>query len=201
MLGDSSVALTVSDQGYRIDNTYSYHALTRMNPNPRAQDYVLGVTRAVWYFQYQTSGSRLVDKASGYECMAPRVKMALYFTPIVIYVGREFKPATCAYEQILAHEMRHLNTYLEHLPKVEVTVRAALEKRFGKQPLYAKAGQAEGLMTQELNTEWRRYVAAEMARVAPLQAAIDTPKEYARLSKVCKGEVQSLIGPVKRTRR
>jgi hypothetical protein len=34
-----------------------------------------------------------------------------------------------------------------------------------------------------------------------LQAAIDSSQEYARLSKVCKGEVQLLIGPPKRNRR
>jgi hypothetical protein len=56
------------------------------------------------------------------------------------------------YQQILAVEMRHLNAYLDHLPKVEV-----------------------------------------LARAAPAGA----PQQYAGLSKVCKGEVQLLIGPPK----
>ena len=33
------------------------------------------------------------------------------------------------------------------------------------------------------------------------EALIDTAQEYARLSRVCKGEVQSLIGPAQKTRR
>jgi hypothetical protein len=37
-----------------------------------------------------------------------------------------------------------------------------------------------------------------MAKVEALQAAIDSPQEYARLGKVCGGEVQSLIRPVQK---
>jgi hypothetical protein len=42
------------------------------------------------------------------------------------------------------------------------------------------------------------FIKREMAKVEQLQAAIDTPQEYARLGKVCAGEVQSLIRPAKR---
>jgi hypothetical protein len=45
------------------------------------------------------------------------------------------------------------------------------------------------------------YIKNEMIKVERLQAAIDSPQEYARLSKVCKGEVQSLIRPLKRNTR
>jgi hypothetical protein len=42
------------------------------------------------------------------------------------------------------------------------------------------------------------YIKREMAKVEVLQAAIDTPQEYARLGKVCGGEVQSLLRPKRR---
>jgi hypothetical protein len=83
---------------------------------------------------------------------------------------------------------------------VEAEVRSGLAGRFGTRPTYAPAGQARGLLQQELDTRWMPYIKNQMIKVEALQVAIDNPREYARLSKVCKGEVQSLIRSAKRTR-
>ena len=128
--------------------------------------------------------------------------MSLSYVPIVIYVGSEFLPGSCAYQEILAHEMRHLKAYLDHLPKVESLVRAALNKRFTEQTdLRAGRAGARPCWSSEIDGGWMPYIKNEMGKVEQLQAAIDSPQEYARLSKVCKGEVQLLIGPPKRNRR
>ncbi|RSZ57892.1 hypothetical protein HF313_24155 [Massilia atriviolacea] len=197
--------LTSTQNGYSINNSISLHGLTAMKPGGgpyagRPNSFVLGLTRTESRMSIGLNGPMLSDPVSGYECVAPKITVSLYYSPIVVYVGREFPPGSCAYQEILAHEMRHLKTYLDHLPKVEVTVRAALSKRFDNKPLYAPAGRARALLQQEINTGWMTYIKNEMAKVELQQAAIDTPQEYARLSKVCKGEVQSLIRPAKRTR-
>jgi hypothetical protein len=46
--------------------------------------------------------------------------------PIGVDTGSDFVHATCTYQEVLALEMRHLKTYPDHLPKVEVSARAAL---------------------------------------------------------------------------
>ncbi|ATQ76174.1 hypothetical protein CR152_17765 [Massilia violaceinigra] len=185
--------------GYTINNTVSFHGLTAMKPGA-AGTFVLGLTRTESRSTISLKAPMLIDPVTGYECVAPRITVSLLYSPVVVYVGREFRPGSCAYQEILAHEMRHLKTYLDHLPKVEVTVRAALARRFTDKPLYAPRGQAMALLQQELNTGWAPYIQKEMAKVDPLQAAIDTPQEYARLSKVCAGEVQSLVRPANRDR-
>ena len=192
--------LTSTQNGYSINNSISFHGLTAMKPGGGPNSFVLGLTKTESRMSIGLNGPMLVDPVSGYECVAPKITVSLFYSPIVVYVGREFPPGSCAYQEILAHEMRHLKTYLDHLPKVEVTVRAALSKRFDNKPLYAPAGRARALLQQEINTGWMTYIKNEMAKVEVLQAAIDTPQEYARLSKVCKGEVQSLIRPAKRQR-
>jgi hypothetical protein len=96
--------------------------------------------------------------------------------------------------------MRHLKTYLDQLPKVEAVVGAALKMRFQAKSIYAPAGKAKALLDQEMDGQWMPYIKNEMIKVERLQAAIDSPQEYARLSKVCKGEVQLLIGPPKRSK-
>jgi hypothetical protein len=200
-ISKSIVVLTAKQNGYSINNTTSWRALTAMKGQGAPNTFVLGLTKTESRMSIGIDGPILSDKASGYECVAPKVTVTLFYVPIVIYVGKEFVPGSCAYQQILAHEVRHLNTYLEHLPKVEVTVRAALNHRFNARPLYAPAGQARALLEKEIDGTWMPYIRNEMAKVEHLQAAIDTPKEYARLSKVCQGEVQSLIGPVQRNKR
>jgi hypothetical protein len=195
-----ALAVLSSQQGgYRIDNTLSYRTLTRMKDHAPAGAQVLGLTHTESRVTIGVTGQVLRDPASGHECVAPRIEVSLFYVPIVIYIGREFPPASCAYQEILAHEMRHLNVYLEYLPKVESVVRAALARRFAGKPLYARAGQARALLQREIDGGWMPYIKAEMGKVEHLQAAIDTPQEYARLGKVCQGEVQSLIGSAKRT--
>lgn len=199
---DKAVSVLTSTQnGYSINHSLSYHSLTAMKPYAGANNFVLGLTRTESRVSVGLGGPILHDPLSGYECVAPKITVSLFYSPIVIYVGREFPPGSCAYQEILAHEMRHLKTYLDHLPKVELTVRAALARRFDNKPLYAPAGKAQALLQREIDTGWMTYIKNEMAKVELLQSAIDTPQEYARLSKVCKGEVQSLISPAKQPRR
>jgi hypothetical protein len=200
-ISKAHVLLTSRQDGYSIDNTRSWRRLTEMKGQDAGRQYVLGLTRTESRVSIGVDGPMLLDPASGYECVAPKVAVQLYYIPIVIFIAREFVPGSCAYQEILAHEMRHLNTYLDHLPKVESVVRAALKRRFDDKPLYAPTGQAKLLLEHEIDGTWMPYIRKEMARVEQLQAAIDAPKEYARLSKVCKGEVQSIIGPARRTRR
>ena len=198
-IGKAGIEMRTRQGGYSINNSLSWRTLDAMR-NTTGKGHVLGLTRTESRMAFESKGALLRDKTSGYECISPRMAVSLFYTPAVIYVGREFAPGSCAYREILAHEMRHLKTYLDHLPKVESVVRAALVRRFDNKPQYAPAGQAEALLEQEIEHTWMPYIKNEMNRVEPLQAAIDTPQEYTRLSKVCAGEVQSIIGPANRTK-
>jgi hypothetical protein len=199
-LGKTISVLSSRDGGYRIDNSVSYRQLAQMKHPAQPNSYVLGLTRTESRVSIGVGGKLLADPKTGYECVAPRIDVSLYYLPIVVYVGREFVPGSCAYREILAHEMRHLNAYRDHLPKVETTVRAALARRFQGNPLYAPGGQARALLQREIDSNWMGYVKAELGKVEAVQAGIDTPQEYARLGKICRGEVQSLIRAAQRTK-
>lgn len=199
-IGQSVTVLTASQNGYRVDTGLSYKTLSGMkNPGP-GYAHVLGLTHTEFRVRIGLDGEILQDPASGYECIAPHIKVTLSYEPIVVYVGKEFAPGTCAYQAILTHEMRHLNAYMDHLPKVERLVRAALAKRFESRPLYAPAGQSSALLSQEIHTGWMNYIKAQLGKVDQLQAAIDSPQEYARLGNACKGEIGAIIGPAARRR-
>jgi hypothetical protein len=199
MAAGAGATFSSHDNGYRIDNSMPYRTLTGMKRPNVASGYVLGLTRTESRVSIKVDGKMLSDAGAGLECVAPRIEVTLYYQPVVIYVGREFAPGTCAYREILAHEMRHLKSYMDYLPKVEEQARARLGSRFAGKPLYAGTGRARDLLQSEIDRSWMPYIKGEMGRVEKLQAAIDSPREYARLSKVCQGEVQSLIGSTRRS--
>jgi hypothetical protein len=199
-IGETLSVLTGSQNGFRVDNTVGFRSLTAMKGRARPGQYVLGLTRTESHVSINVGGRLLSDPASGYECIAPHIEIKLTYPPIVMYVSREFRPGSCAYEEVLAHEMRHLNAYLDYLPKAESRVRLALERRFEDKPLYARIGQAQSLLQREIDRGWMPYIKSEMAKVEALQAAIDSPQEYARLGKVCGAEVESLIRPVRKSK-
>jgi hypothetical protein len=112
---------------------------------------------------------------------------------VVIYVGSEFAPGSCGYQEILTHELRHMKTYMDHLPVVEKIVRDAFAKRFEAKPLYAPSGTARSALEHEINSGWMPFIKAEMAKVETQQAMIDSVEEYARLGKACGGEIQNIL--------
>jgi hypothetical protein len=191
--------VTSQDHGWRIDNSLSFRTLTAMKRPRVTNGWVLGLTHTESRITVKVDGKQFEDAAGGYECVLPRVDVGLDYVPIVVYVGREFAPGTCAYREVLAHEMRHLKSYQAMLPTVGETVRAKLANRYAGKPLFARTGQARGMLQNEIDAVWLPYVRNEMARIERLQLEIDTPQEYARLSKVCHGEVQSLIASTRRT--
>lgn len=185
--------LTAQQNGYSIDTHLPYRALTAMKGVARSNAFVLGLTKTDSQVKIGLAGPMLFDPASGYECVAPQISVSLTYAPVIIYIGREFPPGTCAYDEILKHELRHMKTYMDHLPRVEKTVRAALAKRFEARPLYAPRGTAKAALAREIDTGWLPYIKAEMRKVETLQAAIDSPQEYARLGKACNGEIQTIL--------
>lgn len=185
--------LTAQQNGYSIDTRLSYRALTAMKGGARANTYVLGLTRTESRMAIGLDGPMLQDPVSGYECVAPQITVKLFYAPIVIYIGNEFAPGTCAYQEILTHELRHMKAYLDHLPRAEALVRGALAKRFEAKPLYAPKGTARNALAREINSGWLPYIKAEMGKVEVVQAAIDTAQEYARLGKTCNGEIQGIL--------
>ncbi|MFC5548609.1 hypothetical protein [Massilia aerilata] len=185
------------DSGYRVDNSLSWRSLTRIKRG-RAGDFVLGLTRAESRVAISLEGAIVSNPDTGEECMLPQLGVSLSYLPIVIHVGSEFAPGRCAYREILAHEMRHLKAYIDYLPKVESRVRETLGRRFDARPVYAARGQALARVQAELDGRWMPFIKREMGKAKALQSGIDSPGEYARLSKVCQGEVQSLIGSTRR---
>lgn len=194
-IAKTSTRLVARQAGYVVDNTRSFRQLTRMKGPGDHRGVVLGLTRTESHVTIDATGSILHDRDSNYECIAAHIVVNLWYSPITVYISREFGPGTCPYREVLTHEMRHVKLYTEHMEQVARSVRAALAARFGDKPMYAPRGQSNAMLGREIDTRWIPYIKAELAKVEPVHASIDSHDEYARLSKVCGGAVQSIIGP------
>jgi hypothetical protein len=117
----------------------------------------------------------------------------LNYSPVKIYVGNEFPQGTCAYQQILTHELRHMQAYMDNLARVEKVVRQALDRRFEGKPLYAPSGTARSALQHEIDSVWFPFIKDEFEKGKAQQDAIDTPEEYARMGKVCDGAIAEVL--------
>ena len=185
--------LSSKSNGYTINNQLSYKMLTARAGTAAGNMATLGLTVTQGQYRATLGGPLLQDAAGGYECIAPKVDISLNYSPVLIYVGNEFAPGTCAYRTILAHELRHLQAYMDNLARVEKVVRQALDQRFEAKPLYAPAGTAMSALEHEINSVWFPFIRDEFDKGKVQQQAIDTPEEYARMGKVCDGEIAEIL--------
>src|SRR5471032_2236510 len=189
--------LSAKKNGYTIDTHLSARTLTVMKDVAPPNTFVAGLTMTESRVKIGLGGPILQDPVSSYECIAPQITVELYYVPVVVYIARELPVDSCAYREVLTHEMRHLKAYLDNLPKVEKTVSEALTKRFADKPLYAPSGTAMSALEHEIDSGWLPYIRSELSKVEIEQAAIDSPEEYARLAKTCGGEVANLLGKLR----
>jgi hypothetical protein len=185
--------LSSQQNGYTVNNQLPYRALTARTGSMDNRMQTLGLTVTKGVYRATLGGPILQDAASGYECVAPRVTIQLNYSPVLIYVGNEFAPGTCAYKEILTHEQRHLKAYMDNLARVEKVVTAALNKRFAGQPMYAPSGTAMSALEHEINGTWFPFIQAEFDKGKLEQNKIDSPQEYGRLAQACNGEIAAIV--------
>lgn len=193
--------LTAQQNGYSVNTQLSYRSLTAMGGRGASNQFVLGLTKAESLIQLNPVKLRILpDPLSGYECIAPQLSFSISFKPFLIYVGSEFAPGSCAYKEILAHEFRHMQAYLDHLPKTDQVVRDALAKRFAGKPFYAPQGTAVSALNHEVSASWIPFIRNELAKAEAAQRVIDAPEEYRRISNACDGEIQRILQQGRRPR-
>ncbi len=188
------ITIEARDYGYRIDNTVSSRVLHNRAMHSYAGDLMLGMTALESRVEVMIDGPALQDGNTGAECVAPRISVALRYLPMNVYIAREFPPSSCSYREILAHELRHVQLYRDHLPKVQALVRSALAQRFAQAPLYARLGEGLAALERQVDTWLRPLIQTELAKVEIYQQAIDTDEESFRLSGACRGELAQNLG-------
>lgn len=183
--------VSLTEAGHQVDNTLSSRVLHNKSVHSDSGEFMLGMTALETHTSVLFDGPALSDKATGLECVSPRISVELVVPRMSVYVAREFSPASCSYRKILEHEMRHVQLYREQFPLVEARVRAGLLARFGDRPLYARHGAGRDALQAQVDQWLRPFIRNEIGRMEVAQAAMDTPEESFRLYGACQGELAS----------
>lgn len=135
-------------------------------------------------------------QTDGSLCVAPsEIHITLALDERRVYVARELPEGTCIHGEVLAHEMRHVQTderlLAEFLPRVAPRVRGEL-RRLGTYRVSTQDeawGRLNAVMKPLMQSLMRDFGAERSAR----QARIDTLLEYRRVSVSCNGELAKYL--------
>ena len=188
-----TVTLKALDDAVAFNLQLGYRDLTsRAGEKARPGWQVLGLTQANAVAEFALDMP--VISNGQYECASPQITVTLGIRPLTVFVGREFPKGSCAYKEILDHEMRHVKAYQEHMAKVRKTFEAALTQRYATDNVWrGAAGSINALLTRQFNDYWSPAIVRDFERVEGPQRLIDTPEEYARIAASCGGEVKKLM--------
>jgi len=135
------------------------------------------------------------ENGGGTCAQISRYEFSMRLEDPIVYVASEIPYGSCAYEEVMAHENRHLAaayTMLDEvLPVTEGYIRDFLEHQ----------GIVRGRTREEVNRilqdgidEYLKGLNQSIIGVSKkLQLEIDSEEEYARLAEACDGEVSKII--------
>lgn len=189
-----TIAVRTRVPDFVVNNSVSSRVLNNKATYAGASDSMMGMTASSTRAEISVDGPALVDAAGQRECIAPRIDVEMTYRPLDVYVAREFHPKSCSYRTVLAHELQHVQIYLDNLPIIEQRVREALMQRYEGRPLFAAINGGLGSLQDQLNSWLPSLIRAELAKVEAQQRALDTRDETERLSRSCQGEIASLMG-------
>lgn len=190
-----SVTLKRLEAPVSVNRDHDYRAITVLSTDAHhPETRVLGLTRGSARVAFEVKGRMILDRSRRWECVSPQIVVSYGFSPMTVYVAREFPPDSCAYREIYQHELRHVKTYRDHAVAIERELAEALNRRFATgTPARAPVGETQQRLERELHERWLPFIQREMERVRASQALIDTPEEYRRVTEGCQGEIRRVI--------
>ncbi len=191
-LSAAPVTVLTTPLSYTTDLSLSWREIAQLAGPAKANAYVLGLTKARFNTRIGYRSTVLTDRDGAQECALPVITVSLSYPSVLVYVGREFPEGSCAYREILMHELRHVQNFQQQLGEVESAVKQAMGERFSK-PIYGGPGQTAGIVSREISTTWKPFIMAEQRKVEVPQRLIDTPEESRRVMRSCDGEVRSIL--------
>ncbi|MFZ4537722.1 hypothetical protein [Propionivibrio sp.] len=190
-----SITVKRLDERITVNTQHSYKVLNHLGSAlARPGKQILGLTRGNASVRFASNISLYVDRTGRWECASPQLTVTLGFSPMTVYVAKEFPEGSCAYKEIYQHELRHVKAYQAHLAGIEKEVTDTLQRRFDGGSIWrGPVGQSSAQLRRELDERWLPYIRREIGRADEAQALIDSPEEYARVADSCNGEIRKLI--------
>ena len=167
----------------QIDNRRSIRELTSWR-SAGENAHTVGLYRQKTRASVHLEGE-LMQSAYGSVVRPTRASLDIQ-TDHSIFVGAEFRPGTCQYEEALAHERTHEQIHMEAVEQLLPMIREAVIAQLRAAPLGRGASVQQQLQASAA-------AAADVAtriisdHTRALHAAFDSPHEYLRMQAACDG--------------
>lgn len=184
-VGHAQVRLEEPDP--KFEQRYSAFELDRLEQH-LASETTMGLTRAKSRSTTQIQLHTL-PVADG-VCVRPDIVVQIGFASMQVDLATDLPAHSCLYNQVLGHEMRHVDVYRSHLTASQSTLQAALDERVTASHVYHFASMdAAQEYFRALQDEWLTPLTQQtLDAVAVKQAEVDTPEEYRRVEDACRGQ-------------
>lgn len=149
---------------------------------------VLGLTKTRKAFGVNPSAS-ILNLPDGRGCLRPKFAVEIQLNPQTVYIASEFEEGSCAFKQIMAHEMRHVKANQSHAEGVARAYESRMRKQFGNTVFYGHPKSLESGLIKSVRKDWLPYLGSEIGKAEALQQKIDTKAEYERMGTVCSKEI------------
>jgi hypothetical protein len=176
------VPLTVTE-----DDTTGVAELTTKSGASPQQHRTYGLTVVNFGHETDSRLHMLEEKSSGRTCATPDIDVALSMRPATVYIARELSGNACQHEATRQHEMQHVDAYRTLLDEAAVQLRAELPATVAASWTGPSAGDIRARFDAEMRSFMRDFMRAQHQRLAERQALIDTPEEYERVGRACRG--------------
>ena len=185
------VAVDAEFRKWSLDKSVGVLELQKKAGSLAKNGTVLGLTTAnlsisfEWKENLYTQGSQ--------SCMRPRILARMAITPQTVYVAREFVQNACVYEDILAHEMRHVRVNQDYLQRAARYLERSLSEFFGDRVFYGDGPTMKKQLETAVRESWMPMAQAVFNQSQGAQERIDFREEYARNQTICGGAVPRIL--------
>lgn len=153
-----------------------------------------GRTIADYRLRYQTDfDGACADKDCASACAWIRA-IAVDVTPVAVrvYIPREYRMGSCEYEQLMRHERGHDLLHRRRIGELARDMRAAAERIKPREHIDGPVRPAERdaaveRLKERMRSALQTVYEAHLARVKAENDRLDTPREYRRMGRRCRG--------------
>lgn len=153
----------------------------------------LGLTESVFQLEVSAGSTKLVNSATGQACMRPQLNITVQVGPQRVSVAREFPQGTCAFNEIVQHELRHVYANQAQLERTADQLEQTLKAKFGNQVFYGTDAELTRAFSDNIKTAWIPWGQAKYLEGRRAHETIDSPAEYARNNTMCGGIVPRVL--------
>ena len=135
----------------------------------------------------------MINLPDGRVCLRPGFDITIQLNPQKVYVANEFNQGTCAFNQIINHELRHVKVNQSHAEVIAKTYEREMQKAFANKVYYGSQKTLVPALIKVIKDDWLPHLGDEIKKAETLHRRIDTEQEYRRMGTVCNQEVPRIL--------